>query len=621
MKLKTEQEKNAPGTKGIGPDYDIIKIIAFASIIIILSIILVGTIVYIITKNEVVNKLKNRDLVSIAESISYRIDSRIERAKEVSLVMANDPQIIEWVSSGESDPLQKDYAIQKINNLVSLVTQFDYSNSFIVSATTNHYWDEKGNIIDTLSESDPDDDWFFNTLSAGERVSVSFDYNEDRKGTFVFVNALIGETSSPLGVTGVGLGLQGLSREFQEFKYGNQSDLWLVDPQGEIYLSDKVEYNGKNIDELLPKEASINVIKHMNGRNIKQYALEYRSTNQGLTDLIVHPLSSTRWSILFQIPRDESIGFLNTIKLNTLFASIIVLFSITFFFYFVSHRLVNPYKKAIELNQELEEKVLERTQELQEKNAKITDSIEYAQRIQQSILPPDDTLKRIFWDYFLIWQPTDTVGGDFYWVKEFDDGFFVAIGDCTGHGVPGALMSMISVSILNQVVKDTKDTPSSILKKLNLLVKQTLKQESGDSLTDDGLDMGLCFIDKENNITFAGARASLYIKNDRDLRLIKGDKQSLGYTRTNPDYSFTDTIMNVNSNDMFYMTTDGYIDQNGGPKGYSFGKTKFMQIIDDCYQKPLSEQRKIFLQAIHDYMGNEPQRDDITVMGFKIFKE
>ena len=618
MAQKTEQEMNVQRPRGIGPDHDIIKVIAFASMIIILSIILVGTIVYIITKNEVVHKLKNQDLVSIAESISYRIDSRVERAKEVALVMANDPQIIEWVSNGEKDQLQQEYALQKINNLVSLVTDFDYSNSFIVSATTNHYWDEKGNIIDTLSESDPDDEWFFNTLSAGERVSVQFDYNKERKGTFVFVDALIGDTGNPMGVTGVGLGLQGLSREFQEFKYGKKSDLWLVDPQGEIYLSDKVEYNGTNIDKLLPAGTSQKVIEHMNGRNIKQYSLEYRSTDQGLTDLIVHPLSSTQWSILFQIPRDESIGFLNTIKLNTLFASLIVLFSITFFFYFVSNKLVNPYKKAVELNQELEDKVRERTQELQAKNVKITDSIEYAQRIQKSILPPQETLRRIFSDYFLIWQPTDTVGGDFYWVKEFDDGFFVAVGDCTGHGVPGALMSMISVSILNQVVRDTKDTPSSIIKKLNLLVKQTLKQESGDSLTDDGLDIGLCYFDKENNITFAGARASLYIKNDRDLKVIKGDKQSVGYTRTSADYCFTDTVIKVNSDNLFYMTTDGYIDQNGGPKGYSFGKTRFMELIDDCYQKPLSEQRKNFLQAIHDYMGNEPQRDDITIVGFKI---
>jgi len=604
--------------KKIAPDYDIIKVIVFASSIIILSIILVGTIIYIITRNEVVHKLKSQDLPSIVESMAYRIDSRIERAKEVSLMLANDPQIIEWVSGGEKDPRQQDYSLKKISNLVHLATDFDYSNSFIVSAVSNQYWDENGNIIDTMSKNDPDDDWFFTTLSSGKKVSISFDYNKERRGTFVFVNALIGDIKQPVGVTGVGLGLQDLSREFQDFKFGKQSDLWLVDKLGKVYLSDDVEVNGKNIKQIIPPEASQRVIQHISAGTRGQYTMEYRNSDNQLTDLIVCPLSSTQWSLVFQIPRSDSIGFLNTIKLNTLFASLITLISITFFFYFVSTRLVNPYKKSIELNRELEEKVLERTKELHEKNTKLTDSIEYARRIQKAILPSEDTLSEIFYDYFLIWKPRDTVGGDFYWAKKVDSGFFIAVGDCTGHGVPGALMSMISISILNQVVKGPEDTPSSVLQKLNILVKKTLKQENRDSITDDGLDIGLCYFDNNNRITFAGAKISLYIKNERELRVIKGNKKSAGYTRTSSGYTFTDTVIDVNSNDLFYITTDGYIDQNGGPKGYSFGRKNFMKLINSCYTKPLSEQQEIFLQTIQDYMGNEPQRDDMALIAFKI---
>lgn len=604
----------------VTPDADIIKVIILASIIITFSVVLIGSIAYIITKNQVVDKLKNQDLINIAESISYKIDSRIERAKEVSLLLAQDEQIKEWVISGEKDELQKNYALTKIK---SLATDFDYTNSFVVSAVTNHYWDENGHIIDTMSENDPDDDWFYSTLSSQESVSIQFDYNQERRDTFVFIDALMGDVDSPIAVIGVGLGLNDLSEEFQSFKYGENSNLWLVDNQGKIYLSDNIEHDGKNIELYIPLEIKQKIIENISNGNKEQYNIEYENSEHELTDLIIYPLSSTAdWHLLFQIPRSESTNFLNTIKLNTLMASLIILISITFLFYFVSNKLVNPYKKAIKLNRELENKVLERTKELHEKNKKLTDSIEYAQRIQKSILPTEEALKEVFDDYFLIWQPKDTVGGDFYWSKKVDQGFYVAVGDCTGHGVPGALMSMLVISILNQIVNNEKDKPSLILMKLNSLIKQILKQKDRDSsLTDDGLDIGFCYFDEKNSLIFAGAKIALYIKNDRNLRIVKGNRKSVGYTRTSEDYSYTDTVIKIISKDeLFYMTTDGYTDQNGGPKNYSFGKKKFVDLINNYYKEPLSKQREIFWQAVMDYMGDEMQRDDITLMAFKLPK-
>ncbi|MCF8011669.1 MAG: SpoIIE family protein phosphatase [Clostridiales bacterium] len=619
MPLGCEEEKDVQMSKErVAPDRDIIKVIVFASIIIILSIVLIGSIVYIITKNEAVHKLKKHDLVNIAESMADKVDSRIERAQEVSLMLAADPQIKEWVAGGERDKSRKEYTLKKINTMVSKTDYFDYSNSFIVSAVTNHYWDEKGHIIDTMTKNDPDDNWFYKTISSEERVSISIDYNRERKDTFVFINALMGDIKDPLGVTGVGMGLKNLSVEFQEFKYGKTSDLWLIDKKGNIYLSDNVENNGQNIDKFLPGNVKQKIINYIDGKNREHRTLEYKNSDQELLDLIVYPLDSTQQHfLLFKIPRSESISFLNTIKLNTLLASIIVLISITFFFYFVSNKLVNPYKKAIKYNRELEDKIFERTQELQEKNTKLTDSIEYAQRIQKSMLPPEEVLSEVFNDYFLIWQPRDTVGGDFYWVKQFDSGYFFAVGDCTGHGVPGALMSVISISILNQVVNE-KDRPSEILKKLNILIKQTLKQEGKRSLTDDGLDIALCFFDGEHTLIFAGAKASLYIKDEQEIKVLRGNKKSVGYTRTSTDYSFSDINIDVRDNNLFYITTDGFIDQSGDQNNYSFGKKRFEELINNCYMESLSRQRELFLQELVDHMGDEPQRDDITVLGFTL---
>ena len=612
MKLHFRKKDNSK--EDFAPDRDIIKIIIFACVIIVLSIVSMGSIAYTITRDQVVYKLKNEDLSNVAELISNKIDNRIETAKEISLVLAKDPQIIQWVASGEKDSLQKEYALKKIS---ALATDFNYTSSFIVSAVTNHYWDENGQIIDTMDRNDPDDKWFFSTISREESVTVQFDYNPERKGTYVFINALMGDAKSPIAITGVGLGLSDLSQEMQKLKREKESYLWLIDKQGQIYLSSNQGHSGDNIKSFIPPEIKRKITNVVGDE--KSHTFEYENNSQELMDLIAYPLESTQqWTLLFQIPRSKSISFLNSIKLNTLFASVIILVSFLFFFYFVSNKLVNPYKKAMELNRQLEDKVSERTREVHEKNAKLLDSIDYAQRIQEAILPSHEILGNTLKEHFLIWQPRDIVGGDFYWMKETHSGCFIVLGDCTGHGVPGALMSMISVSILNQIVIDDEVRPSKVLKKLNGLIKQILKQEEGNSLTNDGLDIGVCYFDRENTLTYAGAKLSLYVRSNEGLRIVEGDKKSIGYATAGVDYSFADTVINIKSNDVFYMTTDGYTDQNGGPKDFSFGKIKFVDLINTFYSTPLVEQRELFLKALLDYMGEESQRDDISVIAFKI---
>ena len=596
------------------PDSEVKKVTFFASIIIIFSILLVGLISYVITEKEVVYKLKNKDLATIADAISSKIDSPILRAKETSLVLAQDPEIIQWVASGEKDQRVQRNVMQRISQLTN---GMGYSNSFVVSALTGHYWDENGQLIDTMSSTDPDDQWFYDVLASKQKVTMVIDYNEERKNTFVFVNALMGDVNNPLAVTGVGLSLKDVSQYFETFKYGENSDLWLIDKKGNIYLSDDLSHNGKHIIDFLPTEVTKAFLAGIDQE--LSSTLEYKNDQGQLVDLISYPLSSTDWTLLVQIPRNETVAFLKTIKINTLLASIITLISITLFFIFVSRNLANPYKKALQLNQQLEEQVANRTLELREKNQKLLDSIDYAKRIQESILPSQDKLNTLFKDYFLLWKPRDLVGGDFYWSKRFDKELLVAVGDCTGHGVPGALMTMVTISILNQIVDEqTKNDPAQILQKLNIFIKETLHQETKEALTDDGLDIGLCYFNGEDTLVFAGAKSSLYIKTNEEIHIIKGDKKSIGYVRTAKDYHYTNNTRKIQPGDLFYLTTDGFLDQNGGPKDYSFGKKRFIEIISGSYQKELSDQGKVFLRELLNYMGDETQRDDITVMAFKL---
>lgn len=612
-KLISKSQKNL-GVQLPVFDSQLFRIIMFASGVIVFSIILISAIGYIITEKEAVHKLKTKDLQYIASSISSKIDERIERAKETSSVLANDPMIIEWVEGEEKDKRLQKAVFEKINHIAY---DYDYNNSFVVSNVTGHYWDENGSLIDTMSKNDPDDNWFYETISSELPISVSFDYNEERKDTFVFVNALIGDSKNSIAVTGIGLNLKDVSKEFENFKYGEQSNLWLIDHEGSIYLSDNVQYNGENIGNVLTEDIKTSILNDFeNGTQI----LEYKNIDNESVDLISFPLKSTKLKLLVEIPRFETVSFLNKIKWNTIVASALLIFAIIFLFYIVSVKLANPYKRALELNEQLEQKVEERTKELIEKNMKIMDSIDYAKRIQESILPTTEQLESLFNDYFLLWRPRDIVGGDFYWSKRIgEDDYLIAVGDCTGHGVPGALMSMLSISVLNHVVDyECKDDPGFILKKLNQFIKETLNQDSLEGTTDDGLDIGLCYIKKGKELIFSGAKCSLYVATyGKDVAIYNGDKRSIGYRRTAKEFVYTNQVVPISKEQRFYMSTDGFFDQNGGPKDYSFGKKRFLSLINMYYEFPLSEQKKLFEQQLEMFMGGETQRDDITVIAFR----
>lgn len=588
------------------------RVLLLSSILLVISIFLIGTLVYVFAEKEVVRKLKEKDLIYIGESISAKIDEQIFRAKETSLILANDPAVYEWVSSGEEKEELEGYAVEKLKQLA---TEFEYNNSFIVSAVTGHYWSEKGEIVEVMDSNNPLNSWFYEAVSSNQKVAVNFDYNSSRNDTFVFVNALMGEVQAPIAVVGVGFSLQKLSNDFNEYKYVDNSNLWLIDKEGNIYLSDNADHNGTSIENYVPLDVKSSLSANFDDETA--YVMEYEHDGQ-LIDLISYPIASTDWKLIFQIPREETVSFLQTIKYNSFFAMAVYLLSIIFIFYYVSRKIANPYKLALKVNQQLEEKVAERTRELMEKNDKLSDSIDYAKRIQENLFPREELFKNIFDEHFLVWLPRDKVGGDFYWLKETKDGYLFAIGDCTGHGVPGALMTMLTISNLNYIVEqESEKEPSRILQQLNKSIKKTLKQETKSGLTDDGLDIGLIYFRHNHSLSFAGAKCSLYIKNEKELKIIKGDRKSVGYRRTDSNYEFQDTLIHLNKDDVLYMTTDGYVDQNGENDQRSFGRSNFLELIEKHYNKPIGEQKEIFLSAINSYMGNESQRDDITLFACK----
>ncbi|MFC0212761.1 SpoIIE family protein phosphatase [Paenibacillus chartarius] len=601
-------------------DRSAVRVLIFASAAIVFSMLLIGTIVYTLVEKQAVRKLKEQDLTTIAQAMASKVEGRLQRARETAVLLADDPAVIEWVAGGEQDGRLGSYAKER---LYSLAHDYDYKNSFIVSAVSNQYWAESKQVIDYMSKDNPRHVWFYNMLSGGKKVAVQIDSNDIRGQTFVFFNVLMGSPDKPLGVAGVGLSLEDVAKEFQSFKYGTSTHVMLIDAAGTVLLSDRLESDYTKLEKHMPRDMAQTVLSRFHDDT---QVLEFTGETGELTDLISYPLRSGDLRVVFTIERAETIAFLQTIKAQTVMATVVTLIVIIVLFFYISRRIFNPYKRALQLNEELEKEVAERTKQLAEQNGRILDSIDYAKRIQTSLLPSEEQMRRLFPQHFVIWKPVEAVGGDFYWIAETPSGVrLAAVGDCTGHGVPGAFMTMLAVTLLNRIVENEAiDDPGMILTRLNVLLKETLKQQDGGSgagLSDDGLDIGLVGFGG-GLVRFAGAKCSLYVigEGGGEVRMIKGDAKRIGYRRTPDHYTFEVKELSAGSRDTLYMTTDGYLDQNGGDNNYSYGRKRFVELIAAAAGDgmELEEQRRFFEAAMREYMGDAEQRDDWMVVGLRV---
>jgi serine phosphatase RsbU (regulator of sigma subunit) len=251
-------------------------------------------------------------------------------------------------------------------------------------------------------------------------------------------------------------------------------------------------------------------------------------------------------------------------------------------------------------------------------NRLILDSIRYASRIQSAILPARDALASASPDHFLIWEPRDVVGGDFFWFHPAQGGHVVIVGDCTGHGVPGAFMTLIACGLLDRILQAVPaDEPSRVLGELHRGLQVLLGQRDGEGETDDGLEAGVCFLSEaERRLVFSGARLSLWRTSDGVAHEIRGDRAGIGYRRFAHDTMFTDVPLELGNGSRFYMTTDGLIDQVGGPRRISFGKKRFAAFIAQHQSRPMPEQAEALRETVAAYQGSETRRDDLTVLGF-----
>ena len=260
---------------------------------------------------------------------------------------------------------------------------------------------------------------------------------------------------------------------------------------------------------------------------------------------------------------------------------------------------------------------------LEEKNKKITDSINYAKRIQESILLSDDEIKKIVPNSFIFYQPRDIVSGDFYWLSEIKGRLIIAAVDCTGHGVPGAFMSFLGHSLIHEIINEKKIThPSEILNKLHYGIVTLLHQSSNDLSSQDGMELSLCVYDKKTRmLEYSGAMNPIYIIQNNEIITLTPDDRAIGgisiFEKDNDDMSFTDKQIQISENDMLYLFSDGYTDQFGGENNTKFNIPEFKKLLLEIHTKNPEEQKAILSKTINDWKGNYKQIDDMLVMGVR----
>jgi serine phosphatase RsbU (regulator of sigma subunit)/HAMP domain-containing protein len=298
----------------------------------------------------------------------------------------------------------------------------------------------------------------------------------------------------------------------------------------------------------------------------------------------------------------------------------------------LGHALLKMRDELGQRERILEMKVLERTEEVVRQKEEVerqsrrvvelynnvTDSIRYAKRLQESILPPEKRIQELLPESFVYYRPKDIVSGDFYWFDRANGKVVFAAVDCTGHGVPGAFMSVVGYNGLNQAVKERGWTrPSEVLRELNRIAFEALHKDRENTLVRDGMDMALCVWDPALNVLeYAGANCPLYVVRGGELLRFMPDKSAIGSFELN-GASFTDHRIKLQKGDMVYVFSDGYADQFGGPRGKKFLYRRFRELLIAVSPHGMERQRELLNEAFNEWRGAHEQVDDILVIGMR----
>ena len=412
----------------------------------------------------------------------------------------------------------------------------------------------------------------------------------------------------------------------------DEAEMWLMK---KMDLAKEIEYKKGEMDA----DKSLSEVMYQKGnfKRAYEYQSEYLNINQSiLNETSTEQLAEmqTRYDTEkkekeLQMQNAEIKEKNTQVKQRTTVMFSFIGISVIFLFMaFFSMRQFRQKKKAVVLlqgqNKEImvmNDQILFQKEVIEEKNKDITDSIYYAKHIQQAILPPEDLVYEYLKESFILYKPKDIVSGDIYWLHKTEDTIFFAAVDCTGHGVPGALMSVVGHSALNTLIShNPNQQPSEILNNLGSSIRETFKhQYNMQGQINDGMDIALCALDRRKmTLSFSGAKSPLCIVRNNELIEIKGDKQAIEGSHNDNVKPFTHNKLDVQSGDCIYVFSDGYNDQFGGTKGKKFKYSQLKALLLSIASQPMYKQKNILAETLENWKGNLQQVDDILLIGVRV---
>lgn len=599
-----------------------------------------------------------------------RIEEPILRETTLARTLAASPLLHAWAGN-EDDPLLKRQALAELENYRAFFRDGSY---FMVLDRSLHYYfnDRAGSYTDqplryTLNPATEEDRWYRIAADSPTDYTLNVDHDRALNVTKIWINTVMrGNSGQVLGLAGSGLDLSEFVKDFVGQHQPGITNILLddssaiqahPDPRYIDYRSQSKDATERNtLFKLLSEPADSARLTAALAR-LRSGQAEVETlflTVEGRQYLAgVAYLPSMRWFNMTLMDLNSLIGqrpFLPLLGLLALALLVVLILTAFMLNRLVLRRLArldvatqriaegdyrldlhdSAHDEIARLSasfqqmatvvhdhtQNLEQKVSQRTTELAASNRQLTDSIHYARLIQSALLPDPARLNATFAEHAVLWRPRDIVGGDFYFLLPQETGCYFGIADCTGHGVPGALMAMLSSALLRQAVQDA---PSGDLAAVLTLMEQRLRTmlDTQQTAVDHSLDIALCYLDPASaTLTFAGIGLTLYCAEQGRMQTVSGQRRRLGQRRARPGVAPPVERLPLHAGQHFYLVSDGLTDQSGGPQGFGFGRQRLLATLAQHAAEPLAAQAEALAAALAAYQGDRPQRDDITFFAF-----
>lgn len=647
-------------------------------LLIVLALFLVAgaisTITLVIAINGIIERLGSSYALERAEVERSRIGNVLDTEATLARKLADSPSLVHWML----DPIDPSLRRAAFEELGSFRQAFQDRDWFVAVGSTLTYYNQPTTgalAVTTLSKENVADAWYFNAIAAPASYSFNLDYDRLIGKAEVWINCLVRSGGKVIGVAGTGIDITSIISELIHSDQPGVRTI-LIDAKGAITADRDRSFLERNARSgAYGKKITIfDLAESPAGRARLERLIDEARAGQpaiGRVDMrgrsaltVITPIPEIGWFALVTVDPSTAISFVNFLPLVALFVAALlgVLVAITLLMQRLVLRplvsmtssakriaagdygVVLPADRDDEIGglasafnemtdkvrrytESLESLVEQRTMELSQTNERLAvanrqvmESIRYAKLMQDDMMPPRDALAARLASHSLFRRQRDIVGGDFLFYREFDRGLLIGVVDCAGHGVPGALMTMMASSALELITARIPfEDPAAILDELDAVIRASLHQDRGQGVVQGGMDVGLCAcLPGERRLVYAGAAMPLYIlSREGSVATHTGRKKAIGLHRGRNPGAFRNQSFTTDGQ-AFFLVTDGFVDQAGGKKGRAYGTRRLAELLATCAREELDATRPSWEAEFDAYRGAQAQRDDVLALGFRL---